>query len=236
MSHWLASKLPVLFRMHDDAYGDLINRIKASAGDRSNPVILEIGGIDRPLLDCSPAYQFFGLDLEKTAKCDEMYDRFFEQSVCDPIRVESEIIFSNCVLEHVPDCAAALGSMFDSLVPGGEVHHYLPSMYHPYAVGLRNISNTMQKGLIKYLRPELRETTGYPVYFDHCTPRAFQRLMSRVGFTEIRITPYYRATDYFSGLFPLFFLMALFETVCETLKVRQCCAGFVVSAKKPIAE
>lgn len=43
--------------------------------------ILEVGGIDRPFLQKSSAYEYCGLDIEVREKCYEVYDSFIVKSI-----------------------------------------------------------------------------------------------------------------------------------------------------------
>ena len=90
----------------------------------------------------------------------------------------------------------------------------------------------MQKKLIKLLRPEAAEVTGYPAFFDECSPNEMRRLFEASGFVDVDIRAFYRANDYFDFFFPAYLLVTAFEDLCRLLRWRFWCSGFVISAVK----
>ena len=212
---------------------DTITRSVSQAGSVS---ILEVGGFDRPLVPRSTlrrlgAASFSGLDPARPEDT-SMYDAFFEQSIEEPIAALFDLVYSMTVLEHVRDNSKALSSIYHSLNPGGMSIHYVPSKSHPYSIILRAISNRVQTSLIRMLRPWAVEVTGYPAFFDQCSPAEMRRLSQRVGFTDCRVTRFYRANDYFSFLVPAFVVVTTLENLCRLLRTDWGCSGFVVELKK----
>ena len=185
------------------------------------------------MLKKNPEYTYDGLDIEEKDSCYEIYDHFLVQSIEDPLPRNYEVILSTTVLEHVRDNVAACDSMYRALVPGGHVHHYVPSKNHPYALCLRLVGPRLQKLLIRYLRPHTVEITGYPTFFHHCTPGGMRALLARTGFSDIDIRPYYRANDYFAFFLPAFLAITAFENLCQRFGWSYFASGFVVSARKP---
>jgi hypothetical protein len=47
------------------------------------------------------------------------------------------------------------------------------------------------------IRPWAVQTTGYPAFFNKCSPREIKKISSASGFKEIRIIPLFKANDYF---------------------------------------
>jgi hypothetical protein len=201
--------------------------------ERDHPkVILEVGGVDRPLLPRSKEYTFCGVDIDNRPECVELYDQFVVQSVEDPMPVKADMILSVTLLEHVPNNAKAARSMFLSLNPGGTTHHYVPCKWHPYAICLRIVGPQAQRWLIKVLRPAAVEVSGYPAFFNYCTPMAMKRLFEKSGFVDVKVQPFYRATDYFAFFVPAFLVVAAFENLCRGLRLSTFSSGFVIRAKK----
>ncbi|MEQ1714832.1 MAG: class I SAM-dependent methyltransferase [Hyphomicrobium sp.] len=226
---------PVFFRA-PSYKGELDRRIAAGISSYSPAIILEVGGIDRPLLQKSPAYTYIGLDIETQPSCEEIYDRFLVQSVEKPILVEADMVISITLLEHVPNNTAATASMFAALRPGGTTHHYMPSKWHPYSIATRLVGPTLQRFLIRHLRPDDIAVTGYPTFFDKCSPGAMSALFQKQGFVDVDVMAFYRASDYFAFFLPAFLAVAAFENVCERLGLRLLASGFVISARKASAE
>jgi SAM-dependent methyltransferase len=212
---------------------ELLRRIEAEIEEQVVEAVLEVGGIDRPLLKCGADFDYDGLDIEHREGCDEVYDRFFVQSIERPLPRSYDVIVSITLLEHVRDNSAAFDSIFRSLAFGGSTHHYVPSKYHPYALCLRTVGPKLQKRLISILRPGLVGETGYPAFFDHCSPRAMRRLLEDIGFVDIDVRAYYRANDYFAFFLPAYVLVTTFENLCRRWGWTTFASGFVVSARRP---
>lgn len=229
MARWSPALFGVTESYHEDLMVRIQSRLAVAVGQR----VLEVGGIDRPLLKKSDSYVYHGIDIEEQETCHQKYDHFLVQSIEDPVPGSYDLIISITLLEHVPDNSASILSMRNALGPGGEMHHYVPSKWHPYSIALRIIGPTLQRKLIPVLRPGAEDVTGYPAFFSHCTVLSMTQLCDEVGFTEIRATPYYRANDYFSFFLPLFILVSLFENLCRILDLRLFCSGFIISANVP---
>ncbi len=232
-SYALVRRFPRFFKKlsHQE---ELRRRIQATLESKPERV-LEVGGIDRPLIARGQGFEYVGLDIEEKDECHEIYDRFLVQSVEEPIAGEYDAIISITLLEHVPNNQAALQSMFAALKPGGVMHHYIPGKGHPYALILRLVGPTWQKRLIEITREKSKAATGYPTFFDHCTANAMTRLFRRTGFRNIDIDIHYSANDYFSFFVPAFVVITGFENVARALGLSYFAAGYVISARKPSA-
>ncbi len=210
----------------------LLENIRQAIKQQGPQVILEVGGVDRPLLKRFQGYEVVGIDIDDRQECQCVYDRFLVQSVEERMPVQADVIVSMTLLEHVPNNEAAVRSMYASLNSGGSTHHYIPSKWHPYSICLRAVGAPLQKVLIRYLRPAAVEVSGYPAFFDHCTPSAMTRLFEKAGFHKIQVTAFYSAADYFAFFFPAYVAVATFENVCKLLGLRMFASGFVISAEK----
>lgn len=228
----LAARYPAFFG-YPSYHDELRGRVEQELGGAPGPV-LEAGGIDRPMLARGAGYRYDGLDIEEKQTCHEIYDRFFVQSIEDPIPERYGVILSMTLLEHVPDNAAAAQRIFDALLPGGSAHHYVPSKGHPYALILRLVGPRWQKRLIGALRTaESAAITGYPTFFDHCSVGQMSRLLREIGFEDVDVRCFYRANDYFAFFVPAFVLATGFENLCRSLRWTYFASGFVISGRKP---
>lgn len=216
-----------------DYRGELLRRLRDDLGSRDRPTVLEVGGIDRPLLPRDPAYEYVGLDIEHRPGCDAAYDRFVVGSVAEPLGLEADVIVSITLLEHVPDNRAAVAAMRAALRPGGSTHHYVPSKWHPYSLALRLVGARWQRRLIARLRSEASSVSGYPAFFDRCSPGAMSRLFADAGFGSVEVRPYYHAHEYFEAFLPAYAAVTCFERCCRRLGWRVFASGFVISARVP---
>ncbi|RWO76134.1 hypothetical protein [Mesorhizobium sp.] len=167
---------------------------------------------DRPATSGSADFTYIGLDIDEKPDCYRIYDRFAVQSIEQPVDLQADMLISITLMEHVPDNRAASRSMFLALRPG-VVHHYIPSKWHPYSVALRLVGPVMQKWLIPHLRPAAVGVTGYPAFFDHCSPSDMARLFRSQGFEQVDVMSFYRASDYFAFFLPAYVSVALFDNL-----------------------
>lgn len=231
-SDYLLRRFPSLFG--SPSYEDeLSRRIQRDIVELRPERIIEIGGIDRPLISRSDAYDYIGVDIEANQRCHEVYDRFIVQTVEKPLDASAKMLISITLFEHVPNNRAAIESIAKALEPGGTTHHYIPSKWHPYAIALRMVGPVAQKKLIRILRPGAASVTGYPAFFDRCTTRAMRNLFIENGLDNIEIVAYFRANDYFAFFVPAYILVSLFENLCGAVGLEIFASGFVISAAKP---
>ena len=202
LSEGLVDKFAV-FSRDADYRSELVDRIHSDIRIQKLHSILEVGGIDRPLLEKSANYAFDGLDIEHRENCEVVYDNFRVQSIEDPVDAKYDMVISITLLEHVPDNSSAIDSIAGCLVKGGRTHHYIPSKWHPYSIALRIIGPKWQTRLIPLLRPGTETVTGYPAFFDHCSAPAMKKLFSEKGFSNIHIRAFYNANDYFAWFLPV---------------------------------
>jgi len=200
---------------------DLEEIISHQISSTNAKTILEVGGIDRPILKKNDAFLYIGLDIEEKSSCYQVYDEFFVQSIENPIPIRANLVISTTLFEHVKNNAAGVHQIYQCLEVNGATAHYIPSKYHPYSIILRSIGNRMQKLLIDVLRPDAASVTGYPAFFDHCSPRQMRKIFLDAGFRDVHIVPYYRATDYFAFLLPAYVLVAAYENIIEMLGIAE---------------
>jgi SAM-dependent methyltransferase len=230
-ARWLENRFPKFFS--GPSYkNELDQRIALQIEAAQPSVILEVGGIDRPLLSRGNGYRYIGLDIEEQPNCYQIYDQFIVRSIEEPLELKVDMVVSITLLEHVPNNTAAIRTMYTVLNPGGAMIHYLPSKWHPYSVALRLVGPKLQKRLIAILRPDAISVTGYPAFFDQYSPAEFEALLVRQGFVSIDIKPFYRASDYFAFFLPAYLVVALFENFSSFFSLRFFASGFVVSARK----
>ena len=233
LCNWLTRRYPKFFRGTRRGYGaELRDNIESYILSKKPHTIIEVGGIDRPLIKKSPDYRYIGVDIESKDSCYEIYDEFYVQSIEQDLDVESELIISTTLLEHVEKNKLSLRVMYSSLKEGGVMLHYIPSKFHFYSIILRVVGPKLQKLIIKYLRPHAIEVTGYPAFFDYCSPSEMHRLCEEIGFEEVETISYYRANDYFAFFVPFFLVVTLFENLFEFFEIEYFASGFILRAIK----
>lgn len=215
-----------------DYKGNVLKVIEGFIKSKDHCSILEAGGIDRPLLKRSQAISYTGLDIEYREQCREIYDNFIVQSIEERLPDKYDIICSFTLLEHVRDNRQAISAMYNALVQGGLMVHYVPCGLHPYALIIRLLGPRLSVALLRRFHPDVIGQSGYPSYFDHCTCCAMRRLCREAGFTNITFSFYYRANFYFEVFSPAFLVVTLWEDICRLLGLTTFCSGFVITAQR----
>ena len=141
----LVTYLPTIFGSNRNASKDLNSRINYSVNETAPKTVLEIGGIDRPLLKKSSLYKYLGMDIDFRPDCNLVYDEFFVQSIEEKFTERSDLIISKTLLEHVKDNKKSITNMHEALNDGGLMVHYVPSKYHPYSLLLRHCDLKQQR-------------------------------------------------------------------------------------------
>lgn len=211
---------------------DLKRHLDKAIVDFKPERVLEVGGIDRPLLKKTSSFHYIGMDIESNNNCYQFYDEFVVQSVEDSINDNVQLVFSTTLLEHVKDNKKSLLNIYNALSENGLTYHYVPSKNHPYSLALRLVGPKLQKILIKHLRPHAADVTGYPAFFNLCTPLQMKNEMVKIGFKNVNVTAYYKATDYFSFFVPAYLLVAFFENIFKFFGVSVLASGFIIAAEK----
>lgn len=78
--------------------------------------------------------------------------------------------------------------------------------------------------------PGARESVGFPVHYDHCYPQALEREFRAAGFSDVSVEVTWACGGYFSAIFPLYLLHALYEQIVRRLGIRKLAAYAVVRA------
>jgi len=231
LSDYVARKFP--YFVEEESYKEqLLSFVNKIVNEQGFCSVLEVGGIDRPLLKRSSKFRYDGIDIEYKAQCEKSYDNFYVQSIEQPIENKYDLIISMTLLEHIRDNDASVTQMYKALRTGGYTIHYLPSKYHPYSLALRIVGPKWQRRLVKTLRPWAVDIIGYPAFFDKSSPKEMRKLFNCKGFECVETISFFRANDYFRFFFPFYIATSLWENICKKLKWEQCCSGFVIIARK----
>ncbi|HMO15172.1 MAG TPA: methyltransferase domain-containing protein [Pirellulaceae bacterium] len=198
--------------------------------------ILEIGGSSRPFLEKGSGSMYVGLDIDPVVSDNECYDRAIVQSAEEPIDGEFDLVFNKYVHEHIRDNAKAVAAISNCLAENGHFICLIPCGRHPYSIATKIVGNRLQRFLIRVLRPGFVHKTGYPVFYDKCTPKAFEKLLAANGFTIEKMTLFWGASAYFSFCFPLFLAICGFNRFAKSLTWRQVASGMIVHARRTSAQ
>jgi hypothetical protein len=87
---------------------ELVSLVDSFIRQKEFSHVLEVGGIERPLLKRSERIEYDGLDIEYKDMYKEFYDHFLVQSIEEPIMRTYDMIISVAVPEHVADNTASI--------------------------------------------------------------------------------------------------------------------------------
>ena len=123
------------FFLDSRKFGDDFRAVVAKTIDERSPkVILEVGGVDRPAIQKSADYRYIGLVIDARENCYVVYDEFIHGSIEEKTDLKGvDLVISKAVLEHVPDNARTLQTMYYAMRSSSIMHHYVPSGFHPYS-------------------------------------------------------------------------------------------------------
>ena len=228
----LETKFPNFFGDPDNYNDDLKKLIDNYINDKLPKNILEVGGANRPILKKSKHYVLFGLDIDDNSENYKIYDFFLLQPIEKKLNQKFDMIISKTLLEHLPNNEKSLLTIYNGLNHDGVTMHYVPNKYHFYSVILRIIGPKLQKILIHHLRPEAETVTGFPAFFDNCSPNQMKKLLQNIGFKDIKIKTYFRATDYFAFFVPIFIIVATIENFFKYFGLNTFSSGMIFIAKK----
>ena len=234
LSSAFEEKFPI-FKCHDSTRPTFKKSVEAYLALKSKNEekfkLLEVGSVDRPFLQKSDSFEYHGLDIEQICDAEHIYDKFFVQSIEDKLDEKYDIIISRMVLEHVPNNTKAWKEMFDGLKMNGLTVHIFPGSKHPFSIATQLVGNRIQRILIKYLRPNAKHT-GYPAYYNLCSPRKLRKELHNIGFKDIHIRYAYSANDYFKFFFPAFLAIAVFNVTMTRLGISEFASNLYVETKK----
>jgi hypothetical protein len=200
--------------------------------DISSQTVMELGGTQRPIFNKSEVKQYIGLDIDEDFIWENHYHVYLNQSCTDPINIKADIIISKYLLEHVDDNKKTFQNIVDCLNNSGSSIHVFPLGFHPYSLITKLIGNRIQKLLIKLLRPEAEEITGYPVYYNLCNSVSLENYLKKLEGITFEVKYYYGASEYFFSFYPAYLFIEIFNRVFHMLKIKIFASNSVVIIKK----
>ena len=201
--------------------------------------LLDVGGGKNPLIltriKQSLRLNVTGLDIstdELAAAPYRAYDQTISADVsAGPIPGQYDLIYSKTVLEHVRDVRSAILNMTAALAPGGVMIHYQPGRYSSVAVANRLLGNRLARKILFAIFPEKRHGSGFPAYYDLCTPSRIERTCFDAGL-EVVQTRCFFCHSYFNFITPLHAAAVLWQAAFQEIAPRSMCVSFYVIARK----
>lgn len=177
-----------------------------------------------------------GIDIDpQEMRLNPALDERIPGSVCDPFQVEAgtvDAITAFSGVEHFPNNEAFLRNCSEALRPGGRVIAQFPSRYASFAILNRMIPQNLKLLLIKHLRPDVADHTGFTAHYDRTDYRSFVKIAEEAGLEVEFYHPGY-FHGYAGFFYPLYLLTILSGLVRLVLGVRSLATYNLFVLRKP---
>jgi SAM-dependent methyltransferase len=205
--------------------------------------VVEVGGGKNPLISTGEKRELglrvIGIDIsarELSAAPPGVYDRTI---CCDITRysgdVQADVAICAALLEHVRDTGAALRAIGTLLKPKGVALIFVPCRNAVYARINQITPESLKRWLLKAIYGDFSDVeaglTGFPAYYDRCTPRDICRMAQVSGFSVQGLRVYF-ASGYFQFLPPLYVAWRLWQLAFRRIAGDQAAETFSVVLRK----
>ena len=207
---WLSKPLRKLEDNVDSHFIDLINQYS-----RTSKVILELGGVSRPVLQKNDGYKYVGIDIDNEFIHDNFYDEFYCQSVEDKLPDNGDLIFSKYLMEHIKDVRRSYKNQLSALNHKGKIIHLYPLGYHPFSLLNKLVGNKLARKIIPIIRKSSEGVTGYPAYYSLGNAYSLENFFKSQEGIKVQYKYFYGAVDYFTFFFPLALLVSIFNQIAR---------------------
>jgi SAM-dependent methyltransferase len=182
-------------------------------------------GIRLVAVDISPAELAANQDVTDRRVADVAEGLPFEDA-------EVDLIVSKYCLEHVDGVPRAAEHMARVLKPGGKAIHFMPCRYSTFGVAARLLPFGPLLKLLHCVSPETVGEVEFDVHYDHCYPKAIERVMRDAGFRNVTVGTTHISADYFSPVFPLYLVVWAYESLVHLLDARSLMAYMMVTTER----
>lgn len=235
----LDSVLPPKYRIYGRPYfrDTLVPRYLAR-----NQTIYDVGGGANPFLAPQRKRQLearvVGLDIsadELARAPNGSYDATESVDIVTYVgRGDADLVICQSVLEHVYDVAGAFRSLASILQPGGRLLVFVPNRNAFFARVNRLLPEALKRRILFGLYPEKEKTSGFPVYYDRCTPRDFRAMAAECGLT-VEEEKHFFICSYFFGILPAYVVWRLWILIGARLFGGQAASTFCMVLRRPPA-
>ena len=227
LNKWLSKPLRNLEPNIDNYFDDLINEALSSS-----KIILELGGVSRPVLQKNQSYRYVGIDIDDEFIHDKYYDGFYCQSVEDPLPEKGDLIFSKYLMEHVKEVKTSYKNQLLALNHGGRMIHLYPLGYHPFSLLNKLVGNKLARKIIPLIRKGSEGVTGYPAFYSLGNAYSLERFFKNQKGIKVEFKYHYGAVDYFSFFFPFALLISLFNVIAKFFEIKIFASNVLVVINK----
>lgn len=235
ISDWFDGLLPAKFSTNSQRdFSQLVPRY-INYGN----IVYDIGGGKNPFITLERKADLncrvFGVDIDENelrAAHSGVYDNTIVADITKYTgNMDGDIVICSTVLEHVENMEAALRGIRSCLRNGGYCAIFVPSKNALYARINRRLPERLKKKILFFLFPNSRSLSGFPAYYDHCTPKDIRQIAEYLGF-EIVVENYYYKSIYFSFFFPLYFLWRIYLLTSYFIAKEEAAETFIMVLRK----
>jgi ubiquinone/menaquinone biosynthesis C-methylase UbiE len=145
---------------------------------------------------------------------------------------EVDLIVSQYCLEHVDGVPRAAQHMARVLKPGGKAIHFMPCRYSTFGIAARVLPFGPLLKLLHFATPETVGKVEFDVHYDHCYPKAIDRVMREAGFQNVTVAASHVSASYFFPVFPVYLLVWAYESLVRLVDARSLMAYMFVTAQR----
>jgi ubiquinone/menaquinone biosynthesis C-methylase UbiE len=228
-------KLAKRFGMTFDVLTDYASVVASHA--RPELVIVDVGGGKQcQFAALSHGSRIIAVDVSEK-ELSHNHD-VWERRVCDatvdlPFADNSVDVVASCaVVEHMDGVAKYVGHAHRVLAPKGVFVTAFPNKYALSSVLNRLVPRSAVRWALRHLFRDVKERCGFPAYYQHCTPRAFKKLLQSQGFEIVEARVSYFQSDYYGFFLPIFVVSLAWDWFASKIGEPLCAACLIV-ARKP---
>lgn len=202
--------------------------------------VYDVGGGSQPFVSQETKQRFnltvVGLDInaEELAKApDGIYDRTITADLCTFVGAsDADIVICQATLEHVPDVRGAMRAIASILAPNGRAFLFAPSRNALFARLNLLLSQELKTRILFSTFPSMATGhSGFPAFYDNCTPRDIERLARESGL-EVDDRAFFWVSAYFMAFVPAYIFWRLAQSVSYIIRGNNAAETFIYVLKK----
>jgi 2-polyprenyl-6-hydroxyphenyl methylase/3-demethylubiquinone-9 3-methyltransferase len=201
--------------------------------------VYDVGGGANPFLapetKARLGTRVVGLDIS-ASELQRAPEGSYDESRCADISAfrgggDADVVICQSVLEHVRDVRAAFHSLSSILKPGGRALLFVPNRNSLFARLNRLLPESVKRGILFALYPQKQLTSGFPAFYDRCTPSDFRAMADECGLVVEKEEHFYMCS-YFFGILPAYVLWRIWILAGERLFGAQASSTFCMVLRK----
>lgn len=196
--------------------------------------ILDIGGGKHPNITAEQKKNLnlnvTGLDISQD-ELNRAPNGIYDDTIATDItqyegQAEYDIIICRALLEHVPDTEKSIKNIDKLTKQGGHILIFVPCKNALFSRLNMILPDGLKRKLLQFAFPAKHQRLGFKAYYDHCTPKEFEKMAEKNG---LHIKEKYISynSEYFTILAPFHILWRLYQLVIYAFKGENFCEAYV---------